>query len=174
MSKFDLIGTLLVLVGLSGFPWYNIRVRVSRDLWYTFSYSPFRLTIDMGETIDSSLFYRADTTAIGFILLLILALRVLRADSKKVKIIAPFFMGLIILFFTAFLPMHVTSASRLSIGNGSYAVLSGSIVLFISNFSKRIFSSINLLTNKFINSSIILKIYVFSNIAYIILKYYIL
>lgn len=70
--------------------------------------------------------------------------------------------------------MHVTTASRLVVGVGSYAVLSGSAVLFISNFSDIIFSSIKLLINKFINVSFFVKIYVFSNIAYILIKHFIL
>jgi hypothetical protein len=168
------VGSLLVLVGLSGLPWYNIKVRVSQDLWYVFSYSPFRLIIDLGDSIDSDFFYRADTTFIGIILFLMLVLRLFKTDSKKVKYVTPFGMGLLILFFVSFLPIHVATASRLVIGVGSYAVLSGSIVLFISNFSHIIFSSINLVINKFINASILVKIYVFSNIAYIIIKYFIL
>jgi hypothetical protein len=169
-----MIGTFFVLTGLSGFPWYNIRVRVSKEVWYTFSYSPFRLIIDMGETIDSNFFYRVDTTLIGIILFFILVLRVIKADSKKVKHLTPFFMALLIIFFIAFLPIHVTTASRLAIGNGSYAVLLGSVLFFISNFSKTIFSSINSLINKFIHSSILVKIYVFSNLVYFLLRYLII
>jgi hypothetical protein len=128
----------------------------------------------MGDTIDNDFFYRVDTTAIGVILFLIVMLRLFKTDSKKVIYLTPFSMGLIILFFISFLPIHVTTASRLVIGIGSYSVLFGSIVLFISNFSDTIISSINLLINKFINASILIKIFVFSNIAYIIIKYFIL
>jgi hypothetical protein len=168
------VGALLVLVGLSGLPWYNIRVRMSKDLWYVFSYSPFRLIIDLGDITDSNFFYRVDTTVIGIILFLMLVLRLIKTDSKKVKYLTPFGMGSLILFFATFLPIHVATASRLVIGVGSYAVLSGSTVLFISNFSHTIFSLINFLINKFINASLLVKIYVFSNMAYIIIKYYIL
>jgi hypothetical protein len=167
------MGTILILLGLSGIPWYNIKVRVAQDLWYVFSYSPFKLIINMGDTIDSDFFYRTDTTIIGIILFLILLLRLYKTDSKKVKYITPFCMGLIILFFTSFLPIHVTTASRLVIGNGSYAIIIGSIILFMSNFSDTIFSSISSLVNKFVNSSILIKIYVFSNIAYFIIKFFI-
>ena len=173
-SKIGLLGTLFVLVGLSGVPWYLIKVRVSQDLLYIFSYSPFRLIIDMGDVIDSEFFYRTDTTVLGLVLFLMLMLTLFKTDSKKVTYMTPFGMGLITLFFISFLPMHVTTASRLVVGFGSYAVISGAAMLFLSNFSDIISSSTKSLINKFINASLLVKIYIFSNIAYILIKHFIL
>ena len=160
-SKLDLVGALLVLIGLTGLPWYIIKIRVSQELWYVFSYSPFKLIIDMGDVIDNDFFYRADTTIIGLTLFLMLLLRLIKTDSEKVKYLTPFGMGLIIIFFTSFLPIHVTTASRLVMGNGSYIILSGSALLFISNISDIIISSINLLIKKLLNAFILIKIYLF-------------
>ena len=125
----------------------------------------------MGDAIDNEYFYRSDTTLIGIILLLLLALRLFKTDSKKVKYLTPFCMMLITLFFTSFLPIHVTTASRLVIRTGSYVIILGSTVLFLSNFSDTIYASVTLMINKFLNTSLIVKIYVFSNIAYLIIKY---
>ncbi|MDP6048194.1 MAG: hypothetical protein QGG23_01910 [Candidatus Bathyarchaeota archaeon] len=138
--KLDLIGALLVLIGLSGLPWYIIKIRVSRDLWYNFSYSPFKLIIEMGDVVDADLFYRFDSTIVGIILLLMLLLRLIKTDILKMKYLAPLIMGLILIFFTSFLPIHVTTASRLVIGDGAYFILFGSALLIISSIINQLYS----------------------------------
>ena len=127
----------------------------------------------MGDVIDSEFFYRTDTTVLGLVLFLMLMLTLFKTDSKKVTYMTPFGMGLITLFFISFL-MHVTTASRLVVDFGFYAVISGAAMLFISNFSDMISASSKSLINKFINASLLVKIYIFSNIAYILIKHFIL
>jgi len=170
-TKLDFLGALLVLLGLTGLPWYVIKVRVALDLWYIFSYSPFKLAINMGNVIDSKFFYRTDTSAVGFIILALLFLRLIKIDSKRVKYVIPFGMIMVLLFFASFLPIHVTTAPRLSIGSGTYLVFFGSTVLFISNFSNRIQSMMESLIKYFVDMPLLYKIFIFSNITYFLIRF---
>jgi len=124
----------------------------------------------MGDVIDSKLFYRTDTSAMGLILLALLFLRLIKIDSKRVQYMIPFGMIIVLLFFTSFLPIHVTTASRLSIGSGTYLVFFGSTVLFISNFSNRIQSILKSLIKSFMDMSLLFKIFIFSNISYLLMR----
>ncbi len=94
----------------------------------------------MGDVVDADLFYRFDSTIVGIILLLMLLLRLIKTDILKMKYLAPLIMGLILIFFTSFLPIHVTTASRLVIGDGAYFILFGSALLIISSIINQLYS----------------------------------
>jgi hypothetical protein len=130
----EITGIIISLIGLVGLPWYLIKIRVTREIFYVFSYSPFRLLIKLGDNLTSEYFYRYDTSIIGLILLLLIITRVYKNDSKKISYLAPLGMIFITLIFVSLLPIHVATASRLSIGIGTYLIIIGAIILFTANF----------------------------------------
>jgi hypothetical protein len=167
----DILGTITTLISLAGLPWYQIRARITQDVWYVFSYSPFRLVIDLGQSVDSEYFYRYDTSMVGILLLSLIIIRLYKNKSKRAGYLAPLGMVLMVLFFVTLLPIHVTTARRLTLGVGTYLVLIGSTILFTSNFSHSILTVLRRLGGKFMRFPTIFKIFIFSNIAYLIIRY---
>ena len=170
VQTLDLLGSVLMLLGLSGVPWYSIRVRVTQETWYVFSYSPFRLLIDMGDRVDSQLLYRADAAVVGVIFLALLVIVLLKSESRKIRGSSTFVMLILLLFFVSLLPIHIATASRLTVGTGVYLIGGACMVFTASMFQSNVVQLARRLASMLVNSHVIVKIFISSNISYMIIK----
>lgn len=170
VQTLDLLGSALMLLGLSGVPWYSIRVRVTQETWYVFSYSPFRLLIDMGDRVDSQLLYRADAAVVGGVFLALLGIVLLKRESRKVRVSSTFVMLVLLLFFVSLLPIHVATASRLTVGTGVYLVVGACMVFTVSMFSSKVTQIVRRLVSMFVHSHVLVKIFISSNISYMLIR----
>jgi hypothetical protein len=129
---FEILGTALASISLIGVPWYNITVRVERDLWYFFNFSPFYRSVQVGTFIDTQWNYRLDTTLIGLLYMLLVLLPQIFPSSTRIRILViPSIISILILFAT-FLPIHFTTATRLSLGRGLYVAFGGIVLMTLS------------------------------------------
>ena len=138
---FEIFGTALASISLIGFPWYKITVRVERDLWYFFDFSPFCRRIQLGTIIDTQWNYRFDTTFIGLLYMLLVFLPQVFPGSTKIRtLVIPSIISILLMFAT-FLPIHFTTATRLSLGRGLYVAFGGIVLMAFSWLHESIYPS---------------------------------
>ena len=129
------LAAIFVLTSLFSFSWYRISIQPQKDLWYIFYYSPFYFKMAIGEIVDAQWFYRLDSSIVGLFIILIVIFIELHKNSKRTIFLTMLTFFIISLFYASFLPIHITNASRLSLGKGLYIfwigilVISGSIFL---------------------------------------------
>lgn len=124
-----------MLISLLGLPWYIVTVRVERNLSYIFTYSPFFRTISIGtEFAERQWFYRVDTMFLGVLCGVTAILPQIFSRSRRLRIISPLLIIIILLIFASLLPIHVATASRLSLGLGLLLAGSGALLLVFSSW----------------------------------------
>ena len=128
-----------MLISIIGLPWYIITIKVNPDISNVIIYSPFFMKISSGaELILFQWFYRADATALGVLCGIITIIpetfnRFWRARVRSIRDLRLLAMTLIIVIlviFASLLPIHVATASRLSLGFG--LLLAGIGAVFIA------------------------------------------
>jgi len=135
-------GASMVFVSLLGIPWYVITVRITSDISYTFVYSPFSKEIKLGSHYNEfEWLYRLDATVIGLFCGAFAVLSQVATRSRRVRILSPAAILLITLLFLTLLPIHVTTASRLSFGAGVYLTGLGALLIWFSKLLSSIIVS---------------------------------
>jgi hypothetical protein len=139
-------GASIALISLIGLPWYVITVRIASDISYVLNYSPFSREMKFG--LDHSKFewfYGFDATLIGMLCASLAVLSQIAVESRKVRILSPAFILLVTLLFLTLLPIHATTASRLSFGPGVLLAGLGALLIWFS----RLISSIIVSASRF-------------------------
>lgn len=136
LNFFKTSGSLIIITSLLSFSWYNIVVQPKKDLWYIIRYSPFFFEMTVGQTVDYQWLYRLDSTIMGIIIILTLIYLEFFTNTKKTTFFSTLILFLVSILYISLLPIHVTTASRLELGNGIYLYWFGIVVIFLDVFSE--------------------------------------
>lgn len=126
-------GSIFTLISLAGIPWYQITIIITRETSYVFSFNPFLRVIDLqGKITDYKWFYGIDASLMGVIIAICALAPFTREKEAKWRLVSSLVIFLIMIFFTAFLPISITTASRLSFGAGLIFAGLGAIIIGLS------------------------------------------
>ena len=156
-----------MLISLLGLPWYIVTVRVERNVSYIFTYSPFFRKISIGtEFTELQWFYRVDTMFLGVLCGVTAILPQIFSRSRRLRIIAPLLIIFLLLIFASLLPIHVATASRMSLGLGLLLAGSGALLLVFSSMISLIKDGGRKLVDMLTRIPLLYRIILIANMAY--------